>query len=241
MFLVEEIKKIITRLESFEFRLVGSALSIEGFGEWENYDTHVSQLFHHFESQLKEILKLTNKAKKLEYLQQILDSILDMKIREIDLKKYPYEIWSEPDEGYSFKDPENRFHLEITYNGYLKIKDRLFNSFQSIILKEQYLIDSGTVYSVSPDDTPTSKNRFTTKFTANQLGYFLYILHKNGIFGATNKSDIARMISENFVNEKQEHFSKDSIANKMKDNPPQSDIETVKKELSKLFNLITSV
>lgn len=233
----DKVLEIIDRLMDFNFNFYDEDVFIESIGSSESYDRIIKALLKEIKFLLNEIFRVPDNNVKIEILQEIYELSIMKEEVKVDLSKYIYKVEPPYEDEPEVRFPLEHYKLKLVYTSYCSNKKKLLDLIESELLKAGYRTD-GKIVSPISSETIIQKLEIRSKLDVKQLGYLLFLLNESDIFSTKRKSDIAQLISNNFLNNKNEYFSKDSIANKMIPNPIESVKISVKSELEKLIKKI---
>ena len=234
---VKELVQLIKDIKFFEFYFFNNNIIINGQYSGTEYSLNLENTLFKFEQLLNEIFKITDIEYKVYSLKEIYGQFEKFKIVQIKLQDFPYTAYFEYTDGPVEFSNWSHYLLEIGYTDYLSYNVKLRDCFISGLLKNGFIIENEFIV-IANSRKDYVKGQILTKFDVKQLGYFLYLMKESGIFSAKNKTEIAEMISNFLINGKKEHFSKDSLANKMISDPENYIKENVKNALESIIRKI---
>ncbi len=195
-----------------------------------------------FSLQIKEIFLIVDKVQQQEIINNIKKNIDSLTGAKFDKSKYLYEEDNrfEIENGekifsYNRYNPVENYQVCMCYQKYIETIRELKDSFYWLLTQGGFIKEKEKV--IGPlKSNKISLNRIKSKLDVNELSYLLFLLMEAKIFDADSKAVIGDMISKNFINQKGEHFDKDSISKKMNDKVSDVYKDRVLKELQSIIN-----
>jgi len=225
-------------------------ISVDDYRDGVNGDIEFLKMF------LKDVLKIKDPERQKEFLCLVVEkveslSFIDEKelrsryakenqMRIEWLKKYGGTIKAEK----TYHEMRWGYEVHHAIGVYLDIKKRL-NIVVGDVLDHGGYRKSSNGQLEGPYGTDELKKRFfSTRFDKKQLGLFIFLCEKAGVFKTQKgkkkktRADLAEMFAENIVNKKGEHFSKKSISNHMTDKHVTTTKNAVKEVLKTMLKKI---
>lgn len=221
---------------------------INTFTSYQAYRDHIDVVIAELKEFLLDVLQeIKNDKMQHEYINKIYEKIIDLEFTEvqehIDKAEKIYDKLNETGEypfpwevAVYYKEDNWEAQVAQAATDYLEINDRLQEILNYIIVKGGYTNDAkGNLTGPHKADYFT-KRKFTTDLNVYELAIFIQLCIEYGIFKPgkgkkakkqnSTRTDIAKMISENFIKDDSYHLTVDSIINKMKFTSTDKDFQS---------------
>jgi hypothetical protein len=218
---IESINEIIDFLEKFEPNIDDTYYDTINSIYTRDYQSILKSYNELFTTKVKEVFSIVDLKLQNGIINKINERIENLKELPFDKMKYKYTEMPIEKDKYNmdilppFKYfPDENYQISLCYKTRIETITDLKESFTWLLNIGGYKVENGMLLGPLSSNTISLK-RIKTKFNIQEFSYFLKLMIDARIIDCDQTSDVAEMVSKNFINSNGEHFDKKSISNKI--------------------------